>query len=84
MMFSLFAVLAAIAVAQAFIVLTWAEGSSGFFDFDYSPTEYRPHPHSTKGAVASMSTRCSDVGADILEKGGNAADAVSPFNFYPD
>ncbi|OCK98509.1 uncharacterized protein K441DRAFT_653721 [Cenococcum geophilum 1.58] len=61
--FSLFAVLAAIAVTQAFIALTWAGGSSGFFGFGHSPMENVPHPHSTKGAVASMSTRCSDVGA---------------------
>jgi len=30
-----------------------------------------------RGAVATLSTKCSKIGADILEDGGNAADAVS-------
>ena len=29
-----------------------------------------------RGAVASMDARCSKAGVDILELGGNAADAV--------
>lgn len=32
-------------------------------------------------AVASASSVCSEIGIDILEKGGNAADAVSPLEF---
>lgn len=31
----------------------------------------------TLGAVASESAVCSHVGVDLIEKGGNAADAVS-------
>jgi gamma-glutamyltranspeptidase/glutathione hydrolase len=30
------------------------------------------------GAVASESSICSRIGIDLLKKGGNAADAVSP------
>lgn len=30
-----------------------------------------------KGAVASEVSTCSHVGVDLIEKGGNAADAVS-------
>lgn len=35
-----------------------------------------------RGAVASESTICSDIGIDLLRQGGNAADAVSwhPFS----
>ncbi len=29
------------------------------------------------GAVASESSVCSNIGADVLKEGGNAADAVS-------
>jgi hypothetical protein len=29
------------------------------------------------GAVASESTRCSQIGIDLMKAGGNAADAVS-------
>jgi hypothetical protein len=38
-----------------------------------------PHRQKTprRGAVATLSTKCSKIGADILEDGGNAADAVS-------
>lgn len=36
------------------------------------------------GAVASQSEICSNIGGDILKKGGNAADAtVSFFFFFP-
>ncbi len=31
------------------------------------------------GAVASESTRCSQIGIDLMKAGGNAADAVSAF-----
>ncbi len=30
-----------------------------------------------RGAVASESSICSDIGINLLERGGNAADAVS-------
>jgi hypothetical protein len=42
---------------------------------------WKKGPHRQKdprrGAVASLSTKCSEIGAEILEGGGNAADAVS-------
>jgi hypothetical protein len=33
--------------------------------------------HDTNGAVASESAICTQIGIDIMKKGGNAADAVS-------
>lgn len=34
------------------------------------------------GAVASQSEICSNIGGDILKKGGNAADATVSFFFF--
>ncbi len=34
-------------------------------------------PQNKTGAVASISTQCSNIGATIIEQEGNAADAVS-------
>lgn len=49
---------------------------SGNFDALY---DYRGHPRLVKttngGMVAADHGRCSDIGADILRKGGNAVDA---------
>jgi len=35
------------------------------------------HGNAKTGAVASESSVCSNIGADVLREGGNAADAVS-------
>lgn len=32
--------------------------------------------HAKTGAIASESSVCSNIGADVLKEGGNAADAV--------
>lgn len=36
-----------------------------------------PHQDPRLGAVASENKICSQIGIDLLEQGGNAADAVS-------
>ena len=33
--------------------------------------------HGRKGAVASLAADCTEIGIDLMKKGGNAADAVS-------
>lgn len=32
--------------------------------------------HGRKGAVASLAADCTEIGIDLMKKGGNAADAV--------
>ena len=41
------------------------------------PTKHSGHFYDQKGGVASQSARCSRIGANLIEKNGNAADAVS-------
>ncbi|KAF2814409.1 gamma-glutamyltranspeptidase [Mytilinidion resinicola] len=45
------------------------------------PHTSHDHGEAKLGAVTSMSARCSDIGIDILRKGGNAADAMIATEF---
>lgn len=58
---------------------------------DYSQQQHQHAPNNTLisdpegnklGAVASQSEICSNIGGDILKKGGNAADATVSFFFF--
>lgn len=40
------------------------------------PPSYQHHSHDQLGAVASESSICSNIGTDVLKKGGNAADSM--------
>lgn len=42
------------------------------------PEIRQSHAPGTRGAVASESSICSEIGLNLLRQGGNAADAVSP------
>lgn len=43
---------------------------------DAAPAPSNHHAHGEKGAVASESATCSQIGISLLKKGGNAADAL--------
>ena len=51
-----------------------------------NPVPYLHHLNQgpdSRGAVASESDVCSRIGIDLLQQGGNAADAVSLYPAYP-
>lgn len=68
----------ALAVALPSLLLSQSAGASPAWispDYDVSGTPLDPN-HDKLGAVASESSICSNIGIDILKKGGNAADSL--------
>ena len=65
------------------LILSWSHAVLGY----RLPADRREieayHVSDKKGAVASESAVCSRIGVDLIQSGGNAADAVS-FAFHPD
>jgi hypothetical protein len=69
-------------VVLALLALTQgAIGSTIVWDsvHDHGSIEEGKGPQDHKGAVASLSSTCSQIGIDIIKRGGNAADAVRAF-----
>ena len=63
-----------IAAGLLVLLVLWRYGLPSSTHFGFSSKEPKQ-----LGAVASEHTLCSRYGADMLERGGNAADAVSLF-----
>jgi gamma-glutamyltranspeptidase len=77
---TLMLILAGIITVLLIVLLTqtlFAQNNSGNDNFQYNdPTLDVFHVTSTKGAVATDSTPCSQIGANVLSLGGNAVDAA--------
>lgn len=68
-MFALIQIVSALSFSSLFV----QSGASPFLNSRLEP-QYEP---GHRGAVASESSICSQIGIDLLSQGGNAADAVS-------
>lgn len=55
--------------------IEWSRNSSA--DGHLNTLMHQLQPQNKTGAVGSISTQCSNIGATIIEQEGNAADAVS-------
>jgi gamma-glutamyltranspeptidase/glutathione hydrolase len=70
-------VLALLAITQGAIGSTTVRNSV----YGHGSTEEGKGPQDQKGSVASLSSTCSQIGIDIIKRGGNAADAIIAAQF---